>query len=238
MKLNKVKPLYRQVRDVLVEHIRGMETGRNQLPSEEELTRNLEVSRSTIREALHDLILEGIVTKRHGKGNFAHPAVLKVPYRIDFNPDFRVLLAHPSKKLRIESSPYEIKKASEKMIHRLPELQGEDVYCWDWEYYLDDQLYIIAREEIPLRYFKSEPKYSHEFSVKEFVARYCQKDLAYFISWIQASEQPEVATRFKVSQTIIQDWEEVYHDIADEAICYCEVCFNPALMEVSILTSL
>lgn len=238
MKLKKAKPLYRQVRDVLTERIKGMKPGENRLPSEEELTQQLGVSRSTVREALHDMILEGIVTKRHGKGNFAHPAVLEVPYRIDYDPDFRELLDDPVKRLTIRSSAYRIGPASEKMVRRLPQAAGEQVYRWDWEYYLDDTLYVIATEEIPVRHFLREPEYSEEFSVKEFVANYCGKDLAYFISWINADERPDIAGRFGVERTIIQDWEEVYHDIEDEAICYCEVYFNPECMEVSILTAL
>lgn len=238
MKLQKAKPLYIQVRDVLVNNIKNMEAGNNRLPSEEELTKQLGVSRSTVREAMHDLILQGVVSKRHGKGNFAHPAVLKVPYRIDYESDFRSLLADPNKTLRIKSSPYTSGIASEKMVKRLPSAAGEKVYRWDWEYYLDETLFVIATEEIPKKFFVREPEYSKEFSVKEFVANYCHKDLAYFISWINASERPQVAKRFGVGQTIIQDWEEVYHDIEDQAICYCEVYFNPACMEVALLTSL
>ncbi|QRN85323.1 GntR family transcriptional regulator [Clostridia bacterium] len=238
MKLRKAKPLYIQVRDLLVQNIMSMEPGNNRLPSEEELTKQLGVSRSTVREAMHDLILQGVVSKRHGKGNYAHPAVLKVPYRIDYDPDFRSLLNDPDKTLSIKASPYSTAPASEKMVKRLPSAAGEEVYRWDWEYYLDDTLFVIATEEIPKKYFLREPQDSDEFSVKEFVANYCDKDLAYFISWINASERPQVAARFGVSQTIIQDWEEVYHDIEDHAICYCEVYFNPECLEVALLTSL
>ncbi len=238
MKLKKARPLYLQARDELARRIAKMKPGENRLPSEEELTRQLGVSRSTVREALHDMILEGIVTKRHGKGNFAHPAVLKIPYRIDYDPDFRELLDDPNQTLTIKSSPYQLGSPSEKMVQRMPEAEGELVYRWDWEYYLGDTLYVIATEEIPARFFQREPQYSEEFSVKEFVASHCKKDLAYFISWIRASDRPDIAERFGVRETIIQDWEEVYHDIEDHAICYSEVYFNPSCMEVAILTSL
>jgi GntR family transcriptional regulator len=238
MKLKKAKPLYQQVRDILVQQIGTMKPGENRLPSEEDLTKQLGVSRSTIREALHDLILEGIVSKRHGKGNFAHPAVLQVPYRIDYDSDFRTLLEDPAKTMSIKSSPYVLATASDKMVKRMPSVAGEEVYRWDWEYYLDSKLFVIATEEIPKKYFQQEPEYSEEFSVKDFAARYCNKDLAYFISWINASERPKIAERFGVDSTIIQDWEEVYHDIEDHAICYCEVYFNPECLEVAILTSL
>jgi len=140
--------------------------------------------------------------------------------------------------LTIKNSPYVLATASEKMAKRLPSAAGEEVYRWDWEYYLDDILFVIATEEIPKKYFLKEPEYSKEFSVKAFAAKYCNKDLAYFISWINASERPKIAKRFGVDTMIIQDWEEVYHDIEDHAICYCEVYFNPDVIEVSILTSL
>ena len=43
------------------------------LPSEAELTERFEVSRSVIRQALATLELEGLITKRHGRGSFVTP---------------------------------------------------------------------------------------------------------------------------------------------------------------------
>ncbi|MFW6337815.1 MAG: substrate-binding domain-containing protein [Alkalispirochaetaceae bacterium] len=62
---------YLQVRDLLVERFRknGYEPGRK-LPTELDLTRELGVSRTTVRQALELLEHDGVVRKRHGSGTF------------------------------------------------------------------------------------------------------------------------------------------------------------------------
>src|SRR5699024_8169536 len=43
---------------------------KNKLPSERELMRQYDVSRSTVREAINDLDGAGVVVKKHGKGTY------------------------------------------------------------------------------------------------------------------------------------------------------------------------
>lgn len=62
---------YRQVRDLLVDHLRKERYRRgDQLPTEFALTEELGVSRTTVRQALSLLENEGVVEKRHGSGTF------------------------------------------------------------------------------------------------------------------------------------------------------------------------
>ena len=62
---------YRQIRDLLVEHLRqeSYQCG-DQLPTEHALTAQLDVSRTTVRQALRLLETEGLIEKRHGSGTF------------------------------------------------------------------------------------------------------------------------------------------------------------------------
>jgi GntR family transcriptional regulator, transcriptional repressor for pyruvate dehydrogenase complex len=57
----------------LLEAIRGLEPG-TRVPSERELTRELGVGRSTVREVLNGLALLGVVEIRHGQGVFVTAA--------------------------------------------------------------------------------------------------------------------------------------------------------------------
>lgn len=55
--------------------IEAMDLSRgNKLPREEELARQLGVSRTTIRQALNDLAADGIVLRRQGRGTFVNEA--------------------------------------------------------------------------------------------------------------------------------------------------------------------
>ncbi|WP_157404674.1 GntR family transcriptional regulator [Shouchella shacheensis] len=65
------RPLYLQVIDKLKADIESFEEGQK-LPSEFELSKQLGVSRATLREALRLLEEDGLVVRRHGVGTFVH----------------------------------------------------------------------------------------------------------------------------------------------------------------------
>lgn len=66
-------PLYQQLRDYLVERM-GDGTWRegDQLPTELDFCRMFQVSRTTVKQALFELELEGRVLRRQGKGTFVN----------------------------------------------------------------------------------------------------------------------------------------------------------------------
>lgn len=65
------RPLYRQVRDVLVKRIvDGVWRPGETLPSETDIATDLRVSQGTVRKALNDLAEENFVVRRQGKGTF------------------------------------------------------------------------------------------------------------------------------------------------------------------------
>lgn len=67
-------PLYRQLTSQLIAGIRaGRWPPDTALPSERDLTRELAVSRATVRKAIDELVGEGLVVRRHGSGTFVAP---------------------------------------------------------------------------------------------------------------------------------------------------------------------
>lgn len=68
-------PYYVQLKEVIRERIRSRVWQPNdQLPSEAELCETFNVSRTVVRQALQDLIHEGLIIRRKGKGSFVAPA--------------------------------------------------------------------------------------------------------------------------------------------------------------------
>ncbi len=64
-------PYYVQVKDVIRERIKnGTWQVNDQLPSEAELCETFDVSRTVIRQALQELIHDGLIVRRKGKGSF------------------------------------------------------------------------------------------------------------------------------------------------------------------------
>lgn len=71
-------PYYAQVKEILKDAIRsGYWKANTQLPSEAELCQMFDVSRPVIRQALQDLMHEGLISRRKGKGSFVAPPKIK-----------------------------------------------------------------------------------------------------------------------------------------------------------------
>jgi len=65
------RPLYRQVKDVLVKRIaEGVWAAGGVLPSEPDIAADLGVSHGTVRKALDELAAENLVVRRQGKGTY------------------------------------------------------------------------------------------------------------------------------------------------------------------------
>src|ERR1700757_5035861 len=87
-------PLYAQVEDVLAERLSsGALPVGAQLPSEEELIREFDVSRTTIRTTIQNLVRQGLVEIRRGRGTFvASPRIVQELTELTgFVEDMRVL---------------------------------------------------------------------------------------------------------------------------------------------------
>ncbi len=77
-------PLYLQARRQILAMIgAGKFRPGSQLPPEDVLAETLGVSRPTVREALALLQIDGIVTRRHGAGNFVNHLPFNISARID-----------------------------------------------------------------------------------------------------------------------------------------------------------
>src|SRR5579885_336585 len=64
-------PLYYQLKEVLKQQIRsGHLAPHTAIPSEPELVAQYHVSRATVRQALTELVHEGLLYRQHGKGTF------------------------------------------------------------------------------------------------------------------------------------------------------------------------
>lgn len=69
-----VLPVYYQVKEIIRrEIVAGVYPSGSKIPSEHQLQERFGVSRATVRQALADLVVDGLLTKRQGKGTFVSP---------------------------------------------------------------------------------------------------------------------------------------------------------------------
>ncbi|VTU30280.1 GntR family transcriptional regulator [Variovorax sp. PBL-E5] len=77
------RSLYEQVTDRLRGHLVANMAVGQQLPTEAELVEVFSVSRSTVRKAVQQLVDEGVLTRRQGKGTFMARPTPKIVHSID-----------------------------------------------------------------------------------------------------------------------------------------------------------
>lgn len=68
---NSIVPLYQQITEMILQDIAGGKFAEdNRLPTEEDMSTQYGVSRITVRRAINDLVEQGQVVKKQGKGTF------------------------------------------------------------------------------------------------------------------------------------------------------------------------
>src|SRR5277367_958232 len=119
-------PLYAQIEDVLTERISsGALPAGAQLPSEEKLIREFEVSRTTIRTTIQNLVRQGLVEIRRGRGTFvASPRIIQELTELTgFVEDMQIHGRHATARLLDKK----VVPASEAVARQLALPHGTDV---------------------------------------------------------------------------------------------------------------
>lgn len=74
-------PLYQQLKDILQNKIETELEPGDMLPTEPEIEEMYNVSRMTVRRAIHELVLDGLIYKKQGKGTFVQEQ--KIVYNVE-----------------------------------------------------------------------------------------------------------------------------------------------------------
>ncbi|OHD79638.1 MAG: hypothetical protein A3J97_11500 [Spirochaetes bacterium RIFOXYC1_FULL_54_7] len=230
-------PLYIQAKDYLLGIIRRMEGGANQLEGENLLAAKLGMSRETIRKAMTTLIQEGIITRRHGKGNYGHPSLTNLNMRIDLNSDFRRILTSRGYTVRSFRSGGVVATPSAGMIKRMPEAEGSAVVAFDLDLLADGRPAIHGSVQL-LRDIVTRIPQAGEYvdNINEYLKDHCQTESNHTTAWLLAENNAAMARHFSLEPgTALLCWEEIYYDITDRKMGYVKIYFNPEIMDLSLL---
>jgi GntR family transcriptional regulator len=230
-------PRYIAAKEYLLDRIRKMRPGDNQLESENQLTAKLGMSRETIRKAMTILIQEGVITRWHGKGNFGHPGVTNLPMRMDINSDFRRILMNAGYTVKTVRTSASVLSPSTDMINRMPEIASKPVVNFGQLFYADGNLAIQCQVELPEEQMLKMPDAGeYTENINEFLREYCNRESSHTTAWLKAGINPSIAESFYLGpETPLLEWEEVYYDIYDQRIGYIKIFFHPKIMDLSLL---
>lgn len=236
-KLDKGKTLSEKVYDLLLEEIRKMSPGENKLPSEEDLSARMGVSRSTVREAIKTLTMQSVVTKIQGKGVFAHPSVVGIAHRVDVLSDFNSMLKSHYEQVNLEIEHLGMVPPSELFLEHMP-VCPESVFAMNWIYSAQGQPVIFGQYEFAAQYLKSIPPENFWVTgLPDFGRQYLPTPIAQCHMHINCGIHPGIGRFFGVAPDMpIQCWQEHIVDIEDRAVGFCNLFIHPTQIRLSIVT--
>lgn len=176
-------PLAERARNAILEAILSERFEDGRVPSEDDLAKMLNVSRTTIRTALHSLEQEGIVTRRRAIGTMVNRHVGPYTLALQRMVGFDWLLKEKGHRVKVEQS-----------WHRgTPPTEMVEVFDLDpeAEFFLTEKLYsadgspaISVRDLMPWSEIQRQPPKSPAASLFEFSARYCRTPIDHAVAEI------------------------------------------------------
>jgi GntR family transcriptional regulator len=141
-------PLYIQIRNLLRERIRlGEWSGYEPMPTEDELVNHFGVSRTTVRQALADLVNEGLVVRKAGRGTFARQPLLVL--RMQQWHSLALDIAQRGLRSSKLTLALERLDARTELAHRASELAEGDVLHLQQVRYADDVPIVVLDHYFP-----------------------------------------------------------------------------------------
>ncbi|OYY15065.1 MULTISPECIES: GntR family transcriptional regulator [unclassified Polynucleobacter] len=145
---------YQEVKQKITEDlVRGRYLMGRALPAEKDLAKELDVSIGTLRKAVDELVAEGIVVRRQGRGTYVaeHDAKRLLYYF------FHVVRWDADKKTypRVETASFKASQASEEESLKLSVKEGAPVWRIVTRLYLEDECVIIDHITLDKKRFKN-----------------------------------------------------------------------------------
>ena len=213
-----------------------MHAGNNRFAPEDDIARELGVSRSTVREAMQRLQREGHMTSRKGKGNFGHPSVASLAQRIDLTSDFMKLLDNGTDPVVCRCLFFEDGEPSAAMRARFAGSMGR-VFRQYWLYSVSDEPMIFCHIETPHDLFvKSPVPPQKHFHFLRWLEEYCGIDVAYSSAHFSclSDEGANEALGLDAGAYMLR-WQEIVFDLSDRAISFADIYFHPERVDLSMV---
>lgn len=233
--------------DQVKTHIKDMivqgEFADGRVPPEMELAEALGVSRTTVRDALSRLEMEGTISRKQGAGTFVNNPVLQIRSRLEEIWGYAAMLeAHgftPSTRLisaghvRADSSPFDECTAVDL------QLEPEEPLFLITKLFLENDLpVILTRNSIPERLL-AEAYTDDDLSrpLYEFLELFSRQRLAYYVTDIvPLAADEEIADLLKVAPgTPLVSFDEIGYNDNNEPIVKAHSYFRDDLLRLRLL---
>jgi GntR family transcriptional regulator len=189
------RPLAAKVRDTILEAILNQSFDGGRLPSEDELASQLNVSRTTIRTALHSLEQDGIITRRRALGTTVNQHIRPDLVGLQRLAGFDWLLREKGHAVEVD-----VTWNRGPVTDELRELFGcenvQECLMTEKLFFADRQLAIYVRDLVPWQEISKPPRGKLSPSLFEFSARHLRAAIDHAIVEIEpAVKRSEETTK-------------------------------------------
>lgn len=183
--LKRSPSLAEQVKSYIKRHIVNNKFVTGRIPSETELANELGVSRTTIRDALSRLELEGTIFRKQGAGTFVNEAGLQIKTRLEEIWDYGAVLQAHGYTPSTQIISMDRKLADSKISIDLALEINDEVLAVQKLFLADNKPVILVLNYIPIHIIKL-PYTNADFDppIYQFLPQFCQQHLAYYLSEI------------------------------------------------------
>lgn len=229
LSVEKNVPLRIKIADQLRSLIRNDYPDGGQIPSEEELSGMLGISRGTLRQALSILDEEGFIVRKHGAGTFINPHVLRLRVRADLPFRLTDLIENAGYQSSVKILDLREEKSCPEISNRLLLPEDSKVMMLTRLFFADQQPAIYIRDFFPESLLCKE--YSEEDLKNflfEFLGKRCQFKLSYTLSEIiPTSADPELARELEIGQnTPLLMGNDTHFDLNNRPLVHSQIYYK------------
>jgi GntR family transcriptional regulator len=213
-------PLANRAREAILEAILSERFDGDRLPSEEGLGKMLNVSRTTIRTALHGLERDGIITRRRAVGTTINRHVGPDMLALQRLVGFDWLLREKGHKVQVKTS-WKRGPAPPELAAVFGLEAGEECCLTEKLYFADTKLAIYIRDLISWTEITSELEKKIPASMFEFSTRYCRHQIDHAVVQIAPVVKRAGATKLELpTGEAFARLHEHHYSSVGEAVAY------------------
>jgi GntR family transcriptional regulator len=226
-----------QVKAHIKERILNDEFDDGRIPPEATLAEDLGVSRTTIRDALGKLEHEGAIFRKQGAGTFVNHAGLQIKSRLEEIWSYQQVLEDHGYTPSVEVLAHEVLGANAETAEALSLEVGTPVLIIEKLFLEDHQPVVFTRNRIPAELSRDTEGTGAELPVYEYLERYCDARLSYYVSEIvPLAFDPDQARKLGVKVgTVGLSFEEVGFDQANRPVVHASSYFRDDLLRFRLI---
>ena len=167
-------PLYFQLKELIMAEIKnGTYPKDSVIPTEKELSEMFDISRTTVRQAIAELVQEGWLYRVKSKGTFVSQPKINQDF-IQKLESYNDQIRRTGRTPRTEVLDFKMMKASQEVAEQLELQPGDEVIYLHRKRYADDDPIVVLKTYLP--YEKCSFVMEHDFEKESLYAVLSEKD--------------------------------------------------------------